>query len=427
MKAHVIAPEAQPPGVRRLSYAIFCWANRRPLVWRFVAAVFRRWPFLSTLAPFAATHDAVTKVLKRPDSFSNTSHAPNLLAGSFMIGMEPGPQYKRDKALFDNVVPTPEEVRTLADREARRLVQEITHLSEGEFDLVEDYLMWIVLRSTETAFGYAAERIPAGKRGQPGEIELERQYLHELRHVAAQLFAGTVAPQQVLRRAEASALSLNKRIDSTMGILRGSWAGVAPDANREAITRSAVGLAWVSHPVTVQSGALLVQELLGRKQQHRNLRLQVHDLGTKVWSDPLFRKQVRDHVLELMRFRPVFPLLARDVPRDTSFEAGGRWRPQCPAGGSVTVLSIGAMFDAQAVTESGSYEPGRMWGAHEESRYLMFGYGDRRCPGREQALEMLTSALIGLLTLPTLTWSGPRASRLRYDGPMISKMSLRWR
>ena len=38
------------------------------------------------------------------------------------------------------------------------------------------------------------------------------------------------------------------------------------------IERNAVGLAWISHPVTVQSGALIVQELLGRPEVHKDLR-----------------------------------------------------------------------------------------------------------------------------------------------------------
>ena len=46
-----------------------------------------------------------------------------------------------------------------------------------------------------------------------------------------------------------------------------------------------------------------------------------------------FRNSVRNHVLELMRFRPIFPLLARDVPRDTEFKPARGGTRRAPAAG----------------------------------------------------------------------------------------------
>jgi cytochrome P450 len=129
-------------------------------------------------------------------------------------------------------------------------------------------------------------------------------------------------------------------------------------------------------------------------------------------------------VLELMRFRPIFPLLARDVPRDTEFETGARRNAPCRGGGSITVLSIAAMFDPQAVPDSKQFCPSRNWGEQEDLRWLMFGFGTRQCPARVYAVEILTSALIGLLSLPELRLTDRESKAITYDGALMSGMSV---
>jgi hypothetical protein len=58
-------------------------------------------------------------------------------------------------------------------------------------------------------------------------------------------------------------------------------------------------------------------------------------------------------------------------------------------------------------------------------RYLMFGHGPRQCPAKAHALDILESALLGLLMLPKLRWADDGGERMRYDGPMVSRMRLR--
>ena len=148
-------------------------------------------------------------------------------------------------------------------------------------------------------------------------------------------------------------------------------------------------------------------------------------MGIDVWTNPGWRILVRKHVLELMRFRPVFPALARDVPRQTEFMSGARRNPVCPAGSSVAVFSLSALFDQSATPDADAYHPQRNWGNQEAARYLMFGFGERRCPAMEEALTILTSALIGVLTLPELRLAGPWGRPVQYDGPMVRRMYLR--
>jgi hypothetical protein len=256
-----------------------------------------------------------------------------------------------------------------------------------------------------------------GARGDVRDEGLKRQYLLEIRYVAGQLLAGGLSTPRFQRRAGACADSLHTRIEGVRGDVAKAWHVSIPSAD---LDRNAIGLAWISHPVTVQSGALVVQELLSRPAIYRDLR-ELAAATADVWTDNDFRKTVRDHVLELMRFRPIFPLLTRDVPRDTEFETGGRKNAQCRAGGKLTILSIAALFDKRAVPDSGRFCPHREW-QDQEFRWMMFGYGDRQCPARHYAVEIITAALIGLLTLPRLQLAEPIA----YDGPLMSRMRMRF-
>jgi cytochrome P450 len=245
----------------------------------------------------------------------------------------------------------------------------------------------------------------------------------EIRYVAGQLLAGSLATLDLRRRAEACGDALQARIDRVTGTIGAAWGVKGSSAD---IERNAVGLAWISHPVTVQSGALVVQELLGRPKVYDELWSRADRLGEPaVWTDPGFRKTVRNHVLELMRFRPIFPLLARDVPRDTEMTTGSRQNAGCPGGGKVSLLSIAALFDSRVVPKSGRYCPDRDWGSEDALRYLMFGYGYRQCPARDYAVEILTSALIGLLTLPRLQLARGDGKAIAYDGPLMLCMRMR--
>lgn len=423
MKTPVGAPDPEPPFHRKLRYAFQCWAIRHPLIFRAFGAVLRTWP--SLCPSLAARCSAVQQVLTRSASFSNTSHAANLIGEDFLIGQDSGAGYDSDKAIFDSVLATLN-VQVGGDREALSISDRL--LASGrpvKFDLIEDYLMWVALRALEPAFGIAAGMLKANSRAFGPDDELERRYMHEVRHVAAHLFGGAAAPTQVQRRAEMSAASLHARIQKSTPEICMSWAN-ARTAPYSAIQRNATGLAWVSHPVTVQAGALMVQELLSRPSAYRSLRQEADRMGQAAFYNANFRALVRRHILELMRFCPVFPALARAVPRQTEFESGARRNPVCPAGSSVAVLSISALFDSRAVLQASSYCPDRHVDPLEPVQYLMFGYGERQCPAKEHALTLLTSALIGVLRLPELCWAEPLGRRIEYDGPMVRHMSLRF-
>lgn len=415
-------PDALPPGVRRILYGVFCWLNRHIIILRGAGFFFRTFPLVGGWFGLAARADAVTGVLTRPRSFSNTAHAANLTSGDYLIGMDPGPAYVADRNLLDaRLAALAATLPAAADQEVKRLVADLGSQGTKPFDLIENYLMWIVFRAMEPLFASATGRVAAGAHGNVADPGLQRQYLMEIRYVAGQLLAGSSATLRVQRRAELHADALRARIAGVSNDIGRAW---GMQASPRFIERNAVGLAWISHPVTVQSGALVVQELLRRRKIHKALRARAEELGAEVWRNGRFRDLVRDHVLELMRFRPIFPLLARNVPRDTELETGARHNAACSGGGSVTVLSIAAMFDSKAVPRSRRFCPSRDWSKNEDLRWLMFGYGTRQCPAKDYAVEILTSALIGLLILPELRLARGQGKAITYDGALMSGMRV---
>src|SRR5436305_9137455 len=118
MKLSPSAPDAMPPGVRALLYGVFCWLNRHIIVLRGIAALLRLWPSLAGRFGFAARASAVKTVLTRPRSFSNRTHAADLVAGDYLIAMDPGPVYDADREMFDKRL-AGLNVQADADREAQ--------------------------------------------------------------------------------------------------------------------------------------------------------------------------------------------------------------------------------------------------------------------------------------------------------------------
>src|SRR5436305_477039 len=137
MKVSTGNPDAMAPGLRGLSYGVFCWLNRHIMVLRWIGALLRFWPSLAGRFGFAARASAVKSVLTRPRSFSNRTHAPDLVAGDYLIAMDPGPIYDADREMFDKRL-AGLNVQADADREAQRCIVKLKQYEGKPFDLIDD-------------------------------------------------------------------------------------------------------------------------------------------------------------------------------------------------------------------------------------------------------------------------------------------------
>ncbi|MGJ7495049.1 cytochrome P450 [Variovorax sp. RT4R15] len=385
-------------------------AIHQPRALRALAAAIQQSPKTRSLLRTVATRDDVVGVFERPLAFSNSAQRPNLVAGDFAIGMESGPRHACERALLMKKLQPPPDFAARASAESRRLVDDLRAGPVRRFDLVTDYMAPVVWQAMGGAFGAALPPLPTG----------DPVFLH-LRNIGAHLIVGGVATDAVQRRARESAAQLTAWVQARLPALQTVW-GLPGTAHREEVARNVVGMLWVGHPATVQSGVLLMQELLVRPKVLRDLAERVGRC-TDPWNDMPLRELFARHVLELLRFRPPFPILRRDVPRDVRFGADGASR--AAAGAQLTVMTIGALFDPAAHKGAPPevYDPNRVF-VHPPDRYLMFGGGQRHCIASEQVVEMLVSALIGLLQLPGVKWADPWWRRMRYDGPSIASAQL---
>jgi hypothetical protein len=57
----------------------------------------------------------------------------------------------------------------------------------------------------------------------------------------------------------------------------------------------------------------------------------------------------------------------------------------------------------------------------------MFGHGARQCIARDHVVEVLVSALIGLLLLPRLGFADSLWRRFSLEGPAICRLHLKFR
>ena len=87
------------------------------------------------------------------------------------------------------------------------------------------------------------------------------------------------------------------------------------------------------------------------------------------------------------------------------------------------LMVIGALFDPRATLEPARFRPGRCW-QDPDDRFLVFGFGPRRCPASQHVLQMLVSLLIGLLRLPHPVRLARGRDALRHDGPATVQMRL---
>jgi hypothetical protein len=391
-----------------------------PWLLRLVTGAFRRWPGLNRLSPspVIATRDGVQAVMARSADFSHSPYISSLVAGDFVIGMDDGPQTTADRRMLAQWLKLAHPPGSGAAVESRRLLAGFQNPGRASIDLINDYLIWVVWAELKKTLGAGAAAILNGDA-------TAEPLLMELRYLGSHLVIGWTAPAKVQKRAEDSAASVNRRVRLALGALVNGF----PGSNTEDVLRNAIGMMWVGHPATVQAGALVIQELFARPDVHKTLTTRAVSLGNDAWSNQEFRIEVGNHIVELLRFRPVFPFLPRTALRDTWCDIGGGQSMPVKAGSRLVVATIGAMFDAEAQWAPAAFHPGRYaegWGRHPEDKLLMFGLGARRCVAEHLVIDILISAIIGLLKLPQLRWPArmPFDTRITYDGVIITRMPV---
>lgn len=407
-----------------LAYRVAAALFHQPLLLRTLANQLRRHPALASLLGIAAAADDVRTVLADEARFSHAHYLEVMLGGPFLIGLPSGAAHGARRQCLHRLLPTPDRVAEASAEALAAVVRRLLEKHDGattlRFDLVDDYMAPLVWSALRRVYDAAAEP----------QAEVDPELVTAARWLGAQLLVGTTGTAATRARALRSAALMQQvyeRGEAGAGddlALDGRWRAAIP--SRQERVRDAVGLAWVGHPSTVQGGALIVQELLARPAVHAELATAVRTLAAPVHvMPPHHRDRLRDHVLELLRFRPPFPIVARLVPEAARLRdgPGADHGPRFSAGRRSAML-LGALFDPDAQDQDPDcYVPGRTF-RRPEDRWLMFGSGPRSCIAAELVVEVLVTALHGLL------WLGPpggllRAGRAVFEGPVLVHLPVR--
>ena len=127
---------------------------------------------------------------------------------------------------------------------------------------------------------------------------------------------------------------------------------------------------------------------------------------------------VRNYAYEAVRFNPHHPAQARFCKHETEVAAGTPRARKIPAGTSVFVATLSAMFDPEVFIEP------KVFRVDREIEYLHFGYGMHRCFGSAINGVQIPELLAALVRLPNLRRAPGRAGRIAYDGPFPERLVL---
>jgi cytochrome P450 len=127
---------------------------------------------------------------------------------------------------------------------------------------------------------------------------------------------------------------------------------------------------------------------------------------------------VRTYAYEAVRFNPHHPVQARFCKQETEVAAGTSRARKIPAGTSVFIATLSAMFDPEVFGEP------KVFRVDREVEYLHFGYGMHRCFGTAINGVQIPELLSTLVQLPKLRRARGRDGRIAWDGPFPGSLVL---
>jgi cytochrome P450 len=127
---------------------------------------------------------------------------------------------------------------------------------------------------------------------------------------------------------------------------------------------------------------------------------------------------VQNYAYEAARFNPHHPAQARFCKHETEIARGTLRARNIPAGTTVYVATLSAVFDPEAFVEPKKFRVDRV------VEDLHFGYGMHRCFGRAVNGVQIPELISTLVRLPNLRRAAGRAGRIAWDGPFPERLIL---
>ena len=385
---------------------------------------------------FALSHEAVREVLARPRDFVTSavySQRIKIEGGPCLLGVDPSPSYERERhALWralannDNAYasnPNSDGGAINPDEVGRRfeevLAREYAH-TERKFGVavagtvdIGKLIERTLVRSFAVFYGVDPDAAQSFRVAEPTGTDTLAYWL---RKAGSLIALPSPAPwgfeDEGTRSGTELSMFLLKQARMTDAVQPPQWTSLMANLRAgdvlnepEDVARS-VGVLMLAGTTTVKAVTLALHELLSRK-----LESEAAIAAARSGED----KQVFAYAQEALRFRPVFPFLARYCPRDTVLGQGKAWETRVAADMVVGVSPMTAMFDPEKVSVPNQFIVGR-----PSDVYMHFGHEVvHTCIGKHLAATALRFMLTRLLAERTM-----RPGKIRYDGAAIASYVL---
>lgn len=352
----------------------------------------------------ATSHAAVTDVLLRDTDFTIAQiNAPRIdaLDGPFILGMDRGPDYEREKDALRRAVKADDLERVRGFVAARALELIDAARDRGRIDVVGSYARPVAARVVASYFGMPGPDEPTLMRWM--RTTFQDVFLNVTKN--AKVTAAAAASGEELRRFE-DALIAAREADASAGgddiltrlvRLEGGW------LDHDAVRRNLGGMIVGAVDTTSKFVALAVNQLLERPDELANAR------AAAVAND---LDSVRRYAYEAVRFDPHNAFLLRYAPRAT--QLAGK---SIAANSYVLVSVLSAMFDPAVYEQPEAFRTDR-------EKYLHFGDGMHTCFGVRINAVQIPELVAGLLRLPNLRRAPGGRGRIVWDGPFPDHLVL---
>ncbi|MBA3386953.1 MAG: cytochrome P450 [Chthoniobacterales bacterium] len=195
--------------------------------------------------------------------------------------------------------------------------------------------------------------------------------------------------------------------DDVLGRLLGLEGEANPWLDDDTVRRNLSGLIVGAVETTSKLVTLALQELLRRPAVLQAARAAALEGDIE---------KVRRYAYEAGRFNPQTPMVFRFCPAEKELAAGTARARRIPAGTTMVLGTLSAMFDPEGFVSPGEFRIDR------EVEYLHFGFGMHRCFGYLINGVQIPELVAAFLRLPGLRRVPGRAGCVKYEGPFPEGM-----
>jgi len=346
----------------------------------------------------------VREVFERQDVF-HTPFGPEMMemadGSNFILGMQDGAAYRKLKSPILTAFP-PDEVERRVRPIARRHADDIMRTATPGFDAVDGLLKIVPVRVCRDYFGMA--------------IDDEEDFSDWSIALSTLFFADPAGNADTRELAVVAARHMLAAIDRSIErAQRGEVAADTPLARLVLLNEQRPEVISIAEIRSVMMGMIsgFAPTNLLAAGNCLDVVLSMPEARTAVVNavkggDAAALDRA---VLEAMRFKPIFVGPFRYAAADAVIARGTPRERFVPKGATVMPSILSAMFDAEAVVDPETYDPGRSC-----RDYMVYGHGIHWCIGSAIARVQIGECFRALFQRPGLRRAEGRAGRLSRRG-----------